>query len=114
MPQRFPIARALSRTTLALTRTTAPTSGFVCDFGNHLFVTDDRTRIPPGSMFASLDRTLLKCASKALISADDQHLVGAPWISPFRCGQFPQAFSPCRISQVRSNEVSNWCHYSRT
>jgi hypothetical protein len=68
--------------------------GFVCDFGNHLFVTDDRTRIPPGSMFASLDRTLLKCGSKALTSADDQHLVGAPWIFLFRCGQFSQAFSP--------------------
>jgi hypothetical protein len=54
-----------------------------------LFVTDDRTRIPPVSMFASLDRTLLKRGSKALTSADDRHLVGAPWIFPFRCGQLP-------------------------
>jgi hypothetical protein len=53
-------------------------TGYVREFGNHLFVTDDRTRIPPGSMFASLDRILLRRGSEALTSADDPRLVGAP------------------------------------
>jgi hypothetical protein len=67
---------------------------FVRVLRHQLFVTATAPASSAKSMFASLDRTPLRHGSEALTWSDAPSLVGAPWILPLWCVQFPQAFSP--------------------